>query len=113
MLEDWLYPGIAHKESSEALRQKLEEEPLLKSLSNNCIDLAEFDLKNNYVELRTATATKFSPPYTRIHMDKHSQTFLKTKICSQFYGFIASLIHFCILILPMKHLKNFFFLIMV
>lgn len=57
-------------ESSEPLREKLEEEPLPQIPSVNCINLAEFVLKNNYVEFRIAVVTKFSPPYPGIHMSK-------------------------------------------
>ena len=66
-----IYPSTPHNEGISALKQKLEEQPSLRTPTNDLVELAEFVLKNNLFEFNdkvnhqisgTAIGTKFASP---------------------------------------------------
>ena len=83
-----LYPSIPHEAGLEALYEKLEERVEKKIPSSDLVNMAEFVLKNNYLEFDskvkkqisgTAIGTKSAPPYACIFMDKVEREFLEAE----------------------------------
>ena len=83
-----LYPSIPHESGLNALREALEQRSGKEIPTKNLIKMAEFILKNNFLEFDskvfqqitgTAIGTKFAPPYACIFMDKLETKFLETQ----------------------------------
>ena len=82
-----LYPSISHKAGLEALRKRLNERDSPKVPTEDIVRMADFVLKNNFLEFngevkrqksRTAIGTKFAPPYACIFMNEVETEFLKS-----------------------------------
>ena len=81
-----LYPSIPHNERLKVLKKQLVYFYEKSIPTEDLVKMAEFVLKNNYLELNsivkhqisgTAIRTKFVPPYAFIYMDYMVNQFLK------------------------------------
>ena len=83
-----LHPSIPHDAGLKALREVLDKRDQHTIPTSELIRMADFVLKNNYVEFYrqikqqmfgTAIGTKFAPPYACLFMDKIEIAFIETQ----------------------------------
>ena len=90
-----LHPSIPHDAELKALRELLDKTDQLTIPTSELIRMADFVLKNNYVEFYrqikqqifgTAIGTKFAPPYACFLWIKLKLLLLRPKSCSLWCG---------------------------
>ena len=83
-----LYPSIPHEAGLKALRKVFDRKEQHTILTSELIRIADFVLKNNYLEFNgqikqqisgATIGTKFAPPYGCLFMDKIETAFLETQ----------------------------------
>ena len=83
-----LYPNIPHDFGLQSLRKRLNKTGICKLPTEEIISMAEFVLKNNYLEFNekvckqisgTASGSKFALPCACIFMGEMETSFLKTQ----------------------------------